>query len=67
MTNTKIFKAAFINLLEDYADNVESYGDSFCDVCPLYEAGNCSGDNGDYERSICAEEIFKHYVEEATS
>ena len=63
MTDTEKFKGAFINLLEDYVDTVESY-DSFCDVCPLSEAGKCLGGNGDYERGICAEEIFKHYVEE---
>ena len=68
MTDAEKCKAAFMNLLDDYGnDHLYVHCNSFCEICPLRAAGKCSGDNGDYEHDTCAEEIFKHYLEEVES
>ena len=69
MTDTERFKAAFISLLGDYTYSYAFDDDivTFCQLCPLRKnlSGECIKNlNNDYRKNTCAEEIFKHYLEE---
>ncbi|MBQ4495136.1 MAG: hypothetical protein II968_05150 [Selenomonadaceae bacterium] len=59
------YKAAFMDLLASYADDVNELTEtqaSYCgDCCPLI--GACPFNHDPEQDSACAEEIFKFYVE----
>lgn len=63
--NEKKYKAAFMDLLASYADDVNEFTEterSYCgDCCPLI--GMCPFKHDPEQDSDCAEEIFKFYVE----
>lgn len=65
MTEAEKYKAAFMDLLASYADDVNELTEtqaSYCgDCCPFI--GMCPFNHDPEQDSACAEEIFKFYVE----